>query len=137
MGEEDRSPTTLGENEGTARARPRERIRELVAAADAAREGFDPPATPDEERATTLLREGFGPTVWVYVEGRTGGRRERFSETEMLLLRQAMNDWLRLYARCYGVDLDARFTVREAAEMLVETRNVRDTAELLTRVPER
>jgi hypothetical protein len=48
-----------------------------------------------------------------------------------------MNDWLELYAACYGTDLDAAFTVREAAEILVRTENVRHTAEVLTKVPER
>lgn len=134
-GEESRGgPDTERQSESAA---PRERIRTLVAAADEAREGFEPPPAPDEERANALLRRGFGPTVWVYVEGRTGGRRERFDETEHLLLERTMNDWLELYARCYGVDIDAQFTVREAAELLVETHNVRDTAQLLTGVPER
>ena len=36
-----------------------------------------------------------------------------------------------------GVDIDAGFTVRTAAELLLETRNVRDVAQLLTDVPER
>lgn len=114
-----------------------ERVRELAREARAARESFEPSATPDEDRALEILREGFGPVVWVYVEGRTGGRAARYSQTDMRLLRQALNDWLELYARCYGVELDAEFTVREAAELLVETRNVRDTARVLTRVPER
>lgn len=48
-----------------------------------------------------------------------------------------MNDWLTMYARCYGVDLDADFTVREAAEVLLRTHDVVDTAQLLTCVPER
>lgn len=114
-----------------------ERVRELAREARAARESFEPSVAPDEDRALEILREGFGPVVWVYVEGRTGGRAARYSQTDMRLLRQALNDWLELYARCYGVELDAEFTVREAAELLVETRNVRDTARVLTRVPER
>lgn len=114
-----------------------ERVRELAREARAARESFEPSAAPDEDRALEILREGVGPVIWVYVEGRTGGRAARYSQTDMRLLRQALNDWLELYARCYGVELDAEFTVREAAELLVETRNVRDTARVLTRVPER
>lgn len=56
---------------------------------------------------------------------------------EFELLHRAMNDWLTMYARCYGVDLDADFTVREAAEVLLRTHDVVDTAQLLTCVPER
>lgn len=115
-----------------------ERIRRLAESATREADTFESPtAPPDDERAIELLREGFGPTVWVYVEGHTGDRNRRFSRAELALLQRAMNDWLELYARCYGVELDAAFTVREAAQLLVETRNVRETAQLLTRVPER
>jgi hypothetical protein len=115
-----------------------EQIRTLAESAAEDREAFESPATPpDEQRATELLREGFGPAVWVYVEGHTGGRNRQFGRAELALLERAMNDWLELYARCYGVELDARFSVREAAKLLVETRNVRETAQLLTRVPDR
>jgi hypothetical protein len=115
-----------------------EQIRDLMDAATRDRESFDSPAeVPDEERALELLREGFGQAVWVYVEGHTGGRNREFSRAELALLQRAMNDWLELYAQCYGVELDAAFTVREAAELLIETRNVRETAQLLTRIPER
>lgn len=115
-----------------------EQIRSLAESAIEDREAFESPATPpDEQRATELLREGFGPAVWVYVEGHTGGRNRQFGRAELALLERAMNDWLELYARCYGVELDAHFSVREAAKLLVETRNVRETAQLLTRVPKR
>ncbi|WP_207588117.1 hypothetical protein [Halomontanus rarus] len=97
---------------------------------------FDPAeAGPDD--ATSYLREGAGQAIWLYVEARTGGRLVPFSEAELSALQDAMNSWLELYARCHDVDLEAEFTVREAAEVLVETRNIRDTAQLLTRVPDR
>jgi hypothetical protein len=60
-----------------------------------------------------------------------------FTEAELAALEDAMNRWLECYTRCHGVALDAEFTIREAAELLLETRNVVDTAQLLTRVPER
>ncbi len=103
-----------------------------------ARERFEPPEDPpDEERAMDLLRDGLGPLVATYVEARTGGGEPTaFSEVEFTLLQRALNDWLELYALCYGVDLDAAFTVREAAELLIETHNVRDTARALTKVPD-
>lgn len=115
-----------------------EQIRDLIDAATRERETFQSPAeVPDEARALELLREGFGQAVWVYVEAHTGGRNREFNRTERAVLQRAMNDWLELYARCYGVELDAAFTVREAAELLIETRNVYQTAQLLTRIPER
>ena len=85
------------------------------------------------------LREGVGPAVWVYVEGRTGGRMYRFSPGEYDTLEQAMNQWLECFAHCHGVDLEAAFSLREAAELLVQTRNIHDVGELLTgvKVPER
>ena len=88
----------------------------------------------DPER---YLREGVGRAVWLYVEARTGGRLVRFSEAEFAALTRAMNLWLECYARCYGVDLEAEFTIREAAELLLETRNVHDVGQLLTGVPSR
>lgn len=116
-----------------------DRIAALARRARRARETFVPPADPpDEERALECLREGFGPTVALYVEARTGGGDPvAFSGGEFDALERAVNDWLELYAACHGVAIDAEFTVREAATLLVQTHDVRDTAQLLTRVPER
>ncbi|MFB6142335.1 MAG: hypothetical protein ABEJ30_03215 [Halorientalis sp.] len=114
------------------------RIRALArrAASDVA--AFDPPADPpDDARATTYLREGFGPAVALYVEARTGPGQVPFTEADLSTLEAAMNDWLGLYCRCYGTDFDPEFTVREAAELLVETHDARDVAQLLTDVPAR
>ena len=90
----------------------------------------------DADEATAYLREGAGRAIWLYVEGRTGGRFVQFSPAEYEALEGAMNDWLECYARCHGVDLDASFTLREAAELLLETRNVHDVGQLLTGIPE-
>lgn len=87
--------------------------------------------------APTYLRDGAGQAIWLYVEARTGGRMVPFSSAELTALRHAMNCWLECYTRCYGVDLEAEFTVREAAELLLETRNVDDVGQLLTGVPPR
>ncbi|WP_233204273.1 hypothetical protein [Halegenticoccus soli] len=123
---------------GTADAAYGARIRDLAEAARRERDAFVPPADPPaEERAMSYLRSGLGPVVALYVEARTGGRTVAFSAEEFALLQRATNDWLSLYARCYGVEMDAEFTVREAAELLVRTHNIRDTAQLLTRVPAR
>lgn len=112
-------------------------IARLADEANRAREAFSPPEEPpDRERAMEFLREGVGPAVMVYVDARTG-EWVRFSDIEHSLLERAMNDYLTLYARCFGEQIDAEFSVREAAELLVETHNILDVAQLLTHVPER
>ncbi len=114
------------------------RIRELAAEARREREVFDPPTDPpDEERAASYVRSGVGPVVATYVEARTADRDVALSAEEHRLLERALNDWLSLYAECYGVDFDAAFTVRETAELLVQTHNLRDSVQLLTCVPPR
>ena len=95
------------------------------------------PDPPDHEAAMAYLREGAGPAVWTYVDGRTGGAYVHFSPAEFEALEKAMNRWLECYTACYGVEIDASFTLRQAAELLLETRNIRDVAQLLTGVPER
>ncbi|THE63617.1 hypothetical protein D8Y22_17530 [Salinadaptatus halalkaliphilus] len=92
-------------------------------------------ACPDEP--SEFLRDGAGQAVWLYVEARTGGRLVPFSAAELEALTDAMNAWLECYTRCHGVDLEADFTVREAAELLLETRNIDDVGQLLTGVPSR
>jgi len=115
----------------------RDRIDDLAAAARADRESFDPPADPpDEDAAMAYLREGFGEAVAVYVDARSG-EWDRFGEAEFRDLERAMNTYLELYAACYGVDFEADFSVREAAEALIDTHNVADVARILTSVPER
>jgi len=115
-----------------------ERIEALADRARRDREAFEPPADlPDEERALRYLREGAGQAVSLYVEARTGDDLVRFDPVEFALLERAMNDWLELYTACYGVELDATFTVREAAEALLDTHDIRDTAQVLTCVPGR
>ncbi|MEM4779999.1 MAG: hypothetical protein QXG03_00305 [Halalkalicoccus sp.] len=98
------------------------------------RAAFDPPADPDE-RALSYLEEGLWPVLELYIEARSSG--QRLSQTEHDRLEQALNAWLELYALCYGVEIDAEFSVRETAELFVDTHNVRDTAQLLTHVPPR
>lgn len=113
------------------------RIDELAERARRDRERFDPPEDPpDPDRAMEFLREGFGQAVLVYVDGRTDGW-VRFGEEEFERLEAAMNEWLELYAECFGREITAEFTVREAAELLLETHNIRDVAQLLTHVPAR
>ncbi|PSQ17900.1 hypothetical protein BRD00_06210 [Halobacteriales archaeon QS_8_69_26] len=116
----------------------RDRIDDLVAGARDARAGFDPPANPpDEDRAMDFCREGLGPVVMTYVRAHGGGGWTEFSGGELDDLHEALNTYLELYAACYGVDVEADVTIRKAAEVLIETHNIRDVAQLLTDVPDR
>lgn len=112
-----------------------DKLQELLLRAQNFEENLDPDP-PDEETAMRVLRRGFGPTVSLYVEARTGGRMVEFKSDEFTSLELVMNDWLEMYSRCYGYEVDHGYTVREAAELLVETRNIRDTAEILTQLPD-
>ncbi|MFB6155216.1 MAG: hypothetical protein ABEJ22_04920 [Haloferacaceae archaeon] len=115
-----------------------DRLREHASRADEARESFDPPADPPaDEEGMDYLRNGLGPLVVLYVEARTASRDVEFSAEEHRLFHRALNDWLALWTACHGVETDPDFTIRKAAELLIETHNVRDVAQLLTHVPER
>ncbi|WP_132058514.1 hypothetical protein [Halorussus amylolyticus] len=115
----------------------RDRIAALAARAREDRRTFDAPDDPpDEERAVRVLREGVGDVVAVYVDARTG-EFAPLDREEMALLERALNDWLELYTRCHGREIDTEFTVREVAELAVDTRDLADTAQLLTGVPGR
>lgn len=115
-----------------------DRIVDLAESARRERTSFDPPEDPPAvERATTYCREGVGPVVALYVEARTAEWDVEFSAREHDLLHRALNDYLTLYARCYGVDVEPEATIRTAAELLIETHDARDTAQMLTTVPAR
>jgi hypothetical protein len=115
-----------------------DRIDALATEAERDRADFEPPADPpDEDRAMAFLREGVGPAVAVYVDAHTGEWSHRFEPDNFAALEQAMNTWLELYAACYGADIDAEFTVRKAAELLIDTHNIHDVAQVLTHVPDR
>jgi hypothetical protein len=114
-----------------------DRIETLADRAARERAAFQRPADPpDEDRAMEYLREGVGPAVAVYVDARTGDWH-RFEASAFESLESTMNTYLELYAACYGTDIDASFAVTEAAELLVDTHNIRDVAAMLTHVPDR
>jgi hypothetical protein len=119
-----------------AHARFAERIWHLAERAEREQRAFDPPACPPEEdEAMDYLRGGAGPAVSLFVEARTGRHMVRFEPEEYHALEGAMNTWFGLYAACYGVDMEADFALREAAQLLVDTHNIRDVATVLTHVP--
>lgn len=112
-----------------------QRIETLYERSQQDQAAFEPPAEPPaQDRAMEYLRNGVGEAVAVYVDARTGNWH-RFEEAEFTQLETAMNTWLELYARCYGHDIDAAFTVREAAEALIDTHNIHDVARILTHIP--
>jgi hypothetical protein len=113
------------------------RIADLAEEARHERETFDPPDAPDEERAHRYARDGLGDVVALYIEARTAEWDVEFSGRELDLLHRATNDYLSLYTRCHGVEFDTDVTVREVAEIVLKTHNVVDTAQLVTKVPER
>ncbi|MFB6075127.1 MAG: hypothetical protein ABEJ89_08950 [Haloarculaceae archaeon] len=119
-----------------ARSRFADRIDDLAEAASDERATLDPDP-PDDDRATEIARDGVGPTVALYCEARTGGKMIAFDEREFDRLQAALNDWLWCYAACYGVEFDRDATIREAAELLIDTRDARDVATVLTGVPGR
>lgn len=94
-------------------------------------------ASDPEAAALIAARDGLGPVIAVYVAARTGDERVRFSASELQQLHRATSDWLAVYAGCHGIDADPDVTVREAAELLVDTHDVTDVAALLTGVHRR
>ena len=123
----DRPPSSYADRIG--------RLADRAATAAASFEAPDDP--PDEERAIELLREGLGPIVSVYIEARTADEQEPFSGRELRELHRGANTYLRLYAACYGADIDPDVAIRTIAELVVDTHDIHDTATLLTGVPER
>ena len=137
----------LDGNETSARGQNDARIADLAATAAETRTRLttDPPISDRnsvsidgqtvsdlEDAALIAARDGLGPVLATYVEARTGSDWVRFTDTEMQQLHGATSDWLAVYAACHGVDADPDVTVREAAEVLIDTHNVTDVADLLT-----
>lgn len=114
------------------------RIDALARQAERDRLAFERGEVPaDPDHAMAYLREGFGRAVALYLDARTGPETVRFTHREFDRLERAMNDWLALYTACYGVRTEPEFTVREAAQLLVDTHHIGEVARLLTRVPAR
>jgi len=114
------------------------RIDDLATEARAASEAFVPPTDPPDEDEALQNRPGKVRPDCLAV--RRGAHRRALGPLPPASydrLEGAMNEWLGMYARCYGVELDADFEVRNAAQLLVDTHNARDVAQVLTGVPER
>jgi len=118
------------------RERYEARIEALAGAARERRRAIDPDP-PDEALATEIAREGVGPIVSLYCEARTGGTMIEFDPDTFETLESGLNEWLACYAACYGVDGDRNATIREAAELMVDTHDAVAVATVLTGVPDR
>lgn len=114
-----------------------DRIDAVVARVRRDSESFQAPTDPpDEAAAVEYLRRGAGEAVAIYIDARTG-EQVRFGTEEFDDLEWALNRSLELYAACYGVDATFDTNPREAAELLVDTHNIHETAQVLTHVPPR
>jgi hypothetical protein len=127
---------TAGESEEPAVERFGKRIDQLADQATADCAAFETPADPpDDQQAMGYLRDGAGPAISLFIEARTGGQMVQFPPDQYRALEGAMNDWLGLYAACYGVEMTPEYALREAAELLLDTHNIKDVAQILTGVP--
>jgi hypothetical protein len=121
----------------TSEDRFHERIHALADRATEDCAAFEEPVDPPaKEQAMDILRDGVGPAVSLYIEARTGGQMVHFPPDEYHALEGALNDWLGLYGACYGTDIDPDVTLRVAAELLVDTHNIKDVAQILTGIPQ-
>lgn len=112
-----------------------ERIHSVTQDAAAAREAVDPCEPTDPAAALDALREGLWPVLRVYIDARR--TNVRLEPPEQAALDEALNDWLAVYAAHHGYRVDPQVPVREAAEAFLDTHNIRQTAAVLTGVPER
>ena len=115
----------------------RERIERLAERARRDRETFEPPTpVPAPEQGQQYLQDGVGELVSLYIDGRSGGNFAAFSEREWELLHRALDDWLQLYARCYGQELERGFQIHTLTELVVDTHNLHDAVVMATKVPD-
>lgn len=114
----------------------RVRVEALAERALRARGSFLPPESPpDSDRATEYLRDGVGPAIALFRESSMEGKHSTLSPSERQTLDRALNDWLELYAACYGIYIEAAATASEAAALVDDGRTLQETAARLTGVP--
>jgi hypothetical protein len=112
-----------------------ERVTAVSEEAATARERVDPGTAADPGAALDAARDGLWPVLRVYIDARRTG--VRLEPDEQAALDAAVDDWLAVYAAHHGYRVDPSVPVREAAEAFLDTHNIRDTAAVLTGVPER
>lgn len=88
----------------------------------------------DDLRDARIVQDGLGRVIGVYILLRTGDRHYRFSAEEFDRLERTLNNWLDVFAKSRGVELESAVSIRTAAEALLETDDVYAVAEILTGV---
>ncbi|MFP4632663.1 MAG: hypothetical protein ACLFMT_04415 [Halobacteriales archaeon] len=83
--------------------------------------------------ARRVAVEGVGPVTALYVEARTDGL-DVIHPGEYDEMEEALNAFLDLYAWCHDVEASHSYTLRTAAEALLETYDAVDVARILTGV---
>tara|TARA_A100001037_G_scaffold288499_1_gene299210 strand:+ start:20396 stop:20776 length:381 start_codon:yes stop_codon:yes gene_type:complete len=89
----------------------------------------------DWDSALECLMMGFGPIVAMYLEARIKGKLIPITQNQFEKIELIMNGWLEIYARYYGEEIEANFSVRDAALLFLETHDIQDVAEILTKIP--
>ena len=89
------------------------------------------------ENGNEYLKNGVGPAVLLYIGARSKHGITPITPEQFQNIENNMNGWLELYARCHGEEIEASFSLREAAVLFIETHNIFDVAQILTRIPER
>ena len=80
---------------------------------------------------------GFGPVIAMYIEARIKGKLIPITPEQFERIESIMNGWLEIYAKYHGEDIEANFSIREASLLFLETHDIQDVAEMLTKIPKK
>ena len=89
------------------------------------------------DSALDCLMIGFGPVIAMYIEARIKGKLIPITPEQFERIESIMNGWLEIYAKYYGEDIEANFSIREASLLFLETHDIQDVAEMLTKIPKK
>ena len=89
------------------------------------------------DSALDCLMIGFGPAIAMYIEARIKGKLIPITPEQFERIESVMNGWLEIYAKYYGEDIEANFSIREASLLFLETHDIQDVAEMLTKIPKK
>ena len=87
--------------------------------------------------ALECLMMGFGPVIAMYIEARIKGKLIPITPEQFERIESIMNGWLEIYAKYHGEDIEANFSIREASLLFLETHDIQDVAEMLTKIPKK
>ncbi len=89
------------------------------------------------DSALDCLMIGFEPAIAMYIEARIKGKLIPITPEQFERIESIMNGWLEIYAKYYGEDIEANFSIREASLLFLETHDIQDVAEMLTKIPKK